>query len=148
MEIDFTKEQFKSLYKYMFIINSMMERMSEAKVKNIDNKEVLNISNYIFSQIERFGLENIDKKTFYPLNELREEMSKITIEVPNYYFWEELLNILAVKTMVRKYGVDVVNKIGAEKYIEEENKVRKILFKEFIDNGADNLYVRGFENII
>lgn len=143
MKIEFTKEQFESLMKLVYLGNWM------ANANRTDDtiKKYADLENYVFSCAKNFGLEKYvddeDAKDgkFYPTRFFEEEtdVDEIRSEYDEDTFWTELPDRLGERDFFVKYS-----KEDREKMTQDERflKMQDCIIKweeELENNGIKNL---------
>ena len=145
MKIDFTKTQFESLLKLVYMGSEMVNSILDDSEEN----EFDEIEQYIFSFAKSFGLEACveydgKEKTYYPSQKLEEDKSVVeyTHRYDDYTFWDKLIYNLARRDMVKEHGEDKVQKMSKEETFIKEQTFAEKYEKEFTDNGLQNLVIK------
>jgi len=145
MKINFTKKQFENLLKLVYL----GEWMANAHRTDDVIKKYQEIMFYIFSFAKDFGFEkyvddeNVGDGKFYPTRLFEEDtdINKIHDEYDDNTFWDEIIDRLAKRDFVKKYGVDKIKKMSRE---ERFNKICECEEKdadEVEKNGIDRLEI-------
>lgn len=146
MQIKLTKEQYKNLVKLVYLGNWMINaiRLEDEKIKKYDNVE-----QYIFSFAKDAGLEKyieFDKKfnQFFPTREFEEgsDIEQYREEYEDEIFWDELIDRLARRDFIKKYGFKAVRKMDFRKRIEKEHPFIKKYTKEINKHGIERLEIK------
>jgi hypothetical protein len=145
MKIDFTKKQYESLLKVVYMGNEMVNSILDDSEEN----EFDEIEQYIFSFAKDFGLEasvEYDEKeeTYYPSQQLEEDKAVVeyTHRYDDYTFWDKLIYNLARRDMVKECGEEKVAKMSNEETFVKEQSFAEKYEKEFTDYGLRNLIVK------
>lgn len=144
--IKLTKKQFLSLLKIVYLGNWL------ANAQRTDDriKEYEEIESFIFSHAKQFGFsEYVDDEfasegAFYPTGQFEEE-TKVGLlheEYDNDSFWEELIDRLARRDVVRKIGEEVLQNLeGIDRVMKLEYAQEKYE-KIFSEVGLDAIEVK------
>jgi hypothetical protein len=143
MKINFTKEQYETLIKIVYMGNGMVNTADES-----ENNKFTALEEYIFSFAKNFGLEHLveygeTEKTYYPSEKLEED-EEIIEYIQNYddnIFWEKLTFNLARRDMENKYGRETVDKMSEEESFIKGQSFAQKYEKEFSKNGLKNLKI-------
>ena len=146
MNIELTKEQFKTLFK--------MTHLGEWMVNGIRTpdqyiKEYEDLTCYIFSFAKEAGLENwveLDEESgkFHPSIEFdgNAEISDFIDESNNEIFWAELSERLGDRDFLREYGKEKIKNMAKdERFLKNQNFIYKY-DEEFYKNGINRLEIR------
>ena len=118
MKIAFTKKQFENLLKMVYLGNWMANaHRTDDTIEKYEDLEY-----YIFSFAKDFGFkeyaddEKVGDGKFYPTCVFEEEtdINKLHDEYDNDTFWNEIVDRLAERDFVRKYGIDKIQKMSRE----------------------------------
>ena len=146
MNIQLTKEQFKTLFKMVhlgeWMINSI--RTSDKYIKEYEE-----LNHYIFSFAKEAGLEKwvkLDEKSgkLYPSAEFdgNAEINDFKDESNNEIFWAELPDRLGERDFLREYGEDAMKKMSNnERFLKHQDFVCKYE-EEFYKNGINRLKIQ------
>jgi hypothetical protein len=145
MKIDFTKAQFESLLKLVYMGSEMVNSILDDSEEN----EFDDIEQYTFSFAKDFGLEacveyDDKEKIYYPSLKLEDDKSVVeyTHRYDDYTFWDKLIYNLARRDMVKEYGEDKVEKMSKEEIFIKEQSFAEKYEKEFTDHGLKNLMIK------
>jgi hypothetical protein len=145
MKIDFTKKQFESLLKLVYMGSEMVNSILDDSEEN----EFDEIEQYIFSFAKGFGLEacveyDEKEKTYYPSQKLEEDKAVVeyTHRYDDYTFWDKLIYNLARRDMIKEFGEDRVQKMSKEETFVKEQSFAEKYEKEFTDHGLQNLVIK------
>ncbi len=148
MKVEFTKEQYASLMKLVYLGNYMANgnRMDDEVIDDFNDLE-----DYIFGKAKEAGLERyVDEGTnedegdpiAYPSELLDEEVSEYIEEFESQIFWDELIDLLTKRDMIKKYGEDKLEAMEIEDLISKESEIYDKYAEEFNDKGIENLYLK------
>jgi hypothetical protein len=145
MKIDFTKKQFESLLKLVYMGSEMVNSILDDSEEN----EFDEIEQYIFSFAKGFGLEacveyDEKEKTYYPSQKLEEDKAVVeyTHRYDDYTFWDKLIYNLARRDMIKEFGEEKVQKMSKEETFIKEQSFAEKYEKEFTDHGLQNLVIK------
>lgn len=146
MEIKLTKNQYGNLMRLVYLGNWLVNafRMEHEIIKKYND-----IEQYIFSFAKEAGLnkyiEYIEKYgKFFPTRELEEdeEIMELIDEYENEIFWDELINRLALRDLINKYGEDTIEKMSFEDRIKKKSPFIDKYEREFEENGIKNFMIK------
>src|SRR4030067_758701 len=140
MEIKFTKEQYETLIKLVYLGYWMIKSTHGDE----EAEKFEEIEQYIFSLAKDFKLENYIRHNkefdkYFPTIEFEEE-SKVEKYISEYndgILWDELINRLAMRDLIKKYGEDEV-----EERVEKQQPFIEKYENEFSKNGIENLVLK------
>ena len=145
MKIEFTKEQFESLLKSVYLGNWV------ANAHRTDDmiKEYEEIEDYIFSHAKEFGFdeyvddEKADKGKFFPARIFEEEadIQKLIEEYDKETFWDEIIDRLAARDLFRQYSRAELEKMDGNERMEKLGILEEKWAKEINENGIERLEV-------
>ena len=145
MKIEFTKVQFESLLKLVYMGSEMVNSILDDSEEN----EFDDIEQYILSFAKGFDLEacvEYDEKegVYYPSQKLEDDKAVVeyTHRYDDYTFWDKLIYNLARRDMVKEYGEDKVQKMSKEELFVKEQSFAEKYEKEFTDHGLKNLVIK------
>ncbi len=141
MEIKFTKKQYASLLKLVYLGNSMANDHRPQDV----NKEFVDVMNVMYSHADEFGCGSLIKKDeedgkFYSTDKLEEEVDLIVDAYDEHCFWEELINRLADRDFIHTIGEAEAQKMDWIEFLEKK--------EPYMQKYADEFYARGIENLV
>jgi hypothetical protein len=144
MKINFTKEQYETLIKAVYLGNWVVNATEAETVdENFDGLE-----EYILSFAKDFGLEQyVDydegEKKFYASKELEEtDIEEHIQRYDDYTFWDKLIFNLAERDLLHKYGERAVEKMTDVERFEKEQTFLEKYEQEFSVNGIRNLVIK------
>ena len=148
MKINFTKKQFETLIKMVYMGNWVVNGVRSGAKGDEFIKEYADFEQYIYSFVKDFDLGNLAEyhekyKEFFPTRELEESEVRDLID---YYdeesFWEELINRLAERDFAREYGAENIIKMSVKERIEKDHRFLGKYYDEIENNGLENLEVK------
>lgn len=146
-KIEFTKKQFKTLLKLVYLGNWIANAQRDGSVENPHKEEYEKLENYIFSFAKQFGLdewvndEDAADGKFFPTRFFEEEtdVQELIEEYDKETFWDELIHLLGDRDFYRHYSREEIRKMTQD---ERFNKLY-----EFIDRWADEMAEYGIERL-
>ena len=148
MKINFTKKQFETLIKTVYLGNWVANSTRSGAKDDKFVKEYQDFEQYIYSFAQQFDLGNLveredgDEK-FFPTKELEEGKVRNLID---YYdeeiFWEELINRLGERDFEREYGLENIKKMSFEERIKKDHHFFGKYYEEIGKNGLENLEIK------
>ena len=141
MKINFTKEEYRILLDMITLSDWMMH------CHDLDNKnnKYKTLTKKIFSYFKEMDSEDRIEydsklKDYYPLRAYDEELHEKFIDsYDDESFWDELIDRLASRDVVKKIGFNALEKMeGIDRVMTLENS-REIYENEFEESGLDNL---------
>ncbi len=144
VEIKFTKEQYEDLIKLAYLGNWMINAIRTHD--RIDRYE--DLEQYIFSFAKKAGLDRYvhfdsESKKSYPSKELEQakDIEGYINDYDNENFWDELIDRLARRDFIQKYGEDAIRKMTRKERFEKEHPFIEKYDEEFEKNGIENLQI-------
>jgi len=153
MKIDFTKKQFETLLKMVYMGNWVVNGVRSGTKDDPNIKEYEDLEKYVYSFAKDFGLEKYvddeDKEIegikiqgTYPSRKLEESEVR---EYINYYdediFWEELANRLAMRDFHRDYSMEEIKNMDFRERIENDHPYLEKYWNEIDSFGLDRLEI-------
>jgi len=122
MKITFTKEQYETLLKTVYMGNWIANSTSEEPEENPFDA----LEEYVFSFAKDFGLERYaayvkENNTYYPSRQMEED-EEVEEYIQNYddnTFWDKLIFNLSRRDVEKKYGEAAVEKMSDEELIRD-----------------------------
>ena len=134
MKIEFSKTQYKTLVKALFLASWVVNSHKTEK----PDDEFERLEQYILSQGKFFDLKNVefDEKhgKYYHEMDFEQKTLKHLDEFVNETFWVELIDRLAER--------DFFNALGKSEIRQLSQDERFSKFYEFAEHGIDNLVIR------
>lgn len=146
MEIKFTKEQYDSLIKLVYLGNWMINSIRD---KGEEIKKYDDIEQYIYSFAKEYGLENLieydtQMKQYYPTWELDDnpEIEPYRQDYENEVFWDELADRLAEQDFVRRYDEKTIRKMSQKEHFEKIQPFIEKYEEEFNKHGIERIEIK------
>lgn len=141
MEIKLTEKQFEKLLKLTYL------GMWVAEVHDQENEEYFSeIEQLIYAQADQvpdqkfIEFDEISAKYFPAINFDSEDVIVKYIEpYEENIFWDELIDRLTKRDMIKKYGLDGIQTMSPEEVLEKEKEFITLYEHEFQKNGIDKL---------
>jgi len=143
LKIEFNKNQYEGLIKLVYLGNWMVNAY------RIDDclKEFEEIEEYVLSFSDEMDFDNYvvyDKKfkKHFPTRKFEEEVDVYVDEYNDEMFWDELIDRLAKRDFINKYGEEAIHKMDLE---ERFGKLQPFINKyerEFEKYGIENLVIK------
>ncbi len=143
MKINFTKKQFENLLKLVYLGNWVVNaHRTDDTIKKYEDLE-----HYVFSFAKAFGFEEyadaekVGNGEFYPTRVFEEEtdINKLHDEYDSDTFWDEIVDRLAERDFIRKYGVDKIQKMSRDERFEKICECEEKYADEIEKNGIERL---------
>jgi len=140
MDIPFTKEQYRTLLKIAFL----GEWVANARKTENFLDDVSDIQQYIFSFAGKFGASELVEKRgreYDPTEALDTMLYPITEEHDSRAFWEQLVERLADRDLVKEHGEEGIGKLDPEEYETQLDERASVYEEEFEAFGLARLQV-------
>lgn len=144
MKIQFTKEQFETLLKAVYL----GARTVNVYEDDIEGNEYLELQKYIFGFAKDFGLEKYadydeEQKVVWPSADLEEDeaLNELIDRYDDFTFLDKLIYNLAGRDMLDKHGPKTLEKMSDQDFFKEEEAFAEKYRKEFAKNGIKNLTI-------
>ena len=142
INISFTKVQYRSLLKLIYLGEWMHEAHQEAESKDV--KEVVQL---IFSRTKEADTENMieyaeNLKMFFPTKNMEEIIHLLVDDYDEHVFWEELVDELAFRDFINKFGDELIEQMSAVKRMELLQPFLDKYMNEFEANDISNLVIK------
>jgi hypothetical protein len=149
MKINFTKKEYQILLDMLYVGDWVLHAHAEGETD--ETKPYKEFEQKILALAHEFGLENFVEcneksgetflsKEFTTNNEIIKYIDKFE----NATFWEELIERLARRDFIQKYGEEAILQMSISERFEKEMIFHQEYHKEFGDNGLDNLQIPQF----
>src|SRR4030042_4037636 len=145
MEIVLSKDEYKNLIEMLYIADWVMN------ANNVDPDpstiKYTTLEQKLFSLAKDFDHnELVDYETkfgeFFPSRTVEEGITEKYIEeYDNETFWNELIDRLVDRDMIRNNKGEDLNKMTIEERLEKEDPLRTKYETEFEENGIENLLI-------
>ncbi|MBE0460858.1 MAG: hypothetical protein IBX60_04405 [Candidatus Aminicenantes bacterium] len=143
LKIEFNKDQYEGLIKLVYLGNWMVNAY------RIDDclKEFEEIEEYVLSFSDEMGFGNYvvyDKKfkKHFPTRKFEEEVDVYVDEYNDEIFWDELIDRLAKREFINKYGQEAIRKMDLEERFEKLQPFINKYEREFEKYGIENLVIK------
>jgi hypothetical protein len=144
MKINFTKEQYETLLKAVYMANSMIDAVADESEDN----EFAAMEEYIFSFAKHFDSERYvaydeKEKRYYPSERLEDD-EEVNEYIQNYdddTFWEKLIFNLSRRDMENQYGEALVEKMSEEECLAKERPFAEKYENELGKKGLKHLTI-------
>jgi len=142
INISFTKAQYKTLLKLIYLGEWMHESHQDA-----ESKDVTEVVQLIFSKAKEAGTESMieyaeDLNKYFPTKNMEEIIHLLVEDYDEYTFWEELSDSLAERDFFEKYGEELIEQMSMEKRFSLLQKIVEQYEKEFEISGISNLVLK------
>lgn len=148
MKINLTKKEYETLLDILYIADWVTRAHEQESGPFADKYKEL--EQKLFSIAGEFGLDkNVAKNNEtgnYYLTKAHLNNSDVTAKIENFEnatFWEELLERLARRDFIRRYGEEAILKMPIEERFEKEMEFFEMYDKEFGENGLENFAAIG-----
>lgn len=145
MTVEFSKSQFETLLKLIYLAHWMANgvKIADDRLVSVDDLE-----QYVYACAQQNGLSDWVEyddlaKLFLASQSLEEniEIQQIKDEYNEEIFWSELIQRLAARDFINRYGEEALVKMNATEQKEKKSDLLKKYAKEFEENGIENLNV-------
>jgi ribosomal protein S8 len=147
MKIDFTKAEYRDLIDMVYIAEWIM---NAHKVKDdTRTKRYSKLEQKILSYAEKMGFSHLveyapEHDKYFPTR-MFEEASSVHGFIDDYdndSFWEELINRLAERDLIRQEGgLSTVLRLSVEERLEKQFRLEEKYAVEFEENGLENIRI-------
>ncbi len=150
MKITLTKEQYKTLIEMVYLGEWMVNacRKPDEIIKKYQD-----LKQHVFSFSRGEDLEDLlefdEESGEFVLAwdfEMESEVSKYRLEFEEETFWDELLEKLSTRDVIRKCGEKAVEKMDGADFYREQIPFLEKYEKEFEQHGLDRLEIMGTED--
>src|SRR5258706_5037296 len=140
MDINFTQEQFKTLLKLIYMGHWMLTAHSNKPDKVMDS-----LASHIYSFAKSAGVGNLVEHDptdglIYPSRQLEDLMTEAIHDYDNETFWDELIDRLADRDFLAKYGEQAIQKMSIEEKFTK--------FQDFKERYGEEFEAHGIERIV
>lgn len=142
MKFELSKEEFESLMKLVYLGNWMANaNKSDDKIEKYES-----MMNKVFSKAKDAGFGDyiITKNRQIYLTEKFEEetdVNKIHDDYDEDTFWGELIDRLAMKEFIQKYGDEEIETMSMEERIEKSDEFFEKYEEEIKNNGLNRIEI-------
>ena len=145
MKIEFTKEQFETLLKTVYLGNWLANAYDDDEEGN----EFSEIQSYICGFAKDLGLEQLveydqEAESLYLSSQFQEddELNELIERYDDNAFLDRLIYNLAGRDMLSKFGEKKIEAMTDEEFFKEEGSFVQKYQQEFAKNGIKNLAVK------
>lgn len=146
MQIEFSKEQYKTLLKLVYLGNWM----ANAHRTEDFEEDMEKLEHYIFSFAKDFGFEkyvdseNVGDGEFYPTRKFEEKSGVYDLheDYDEENFWEEIISRLGERDCIRKYGAENIKKMSRMEWFEKLSDCEQEWADEMEKYGVNRLEVK------
>ncbi|MDD3845105.1 MAG: hypothetical protein PHC90_01950 [Syntrophorhabdaceae bacterium] len=144
MKITFTKQQFETLLKAVYLGTRMVNIYEDEPQDN----EYFDLQRYVFGSAKDFGLQEYadydeEEKGAAPSEAFEEDesLNELIERYDDFTFLDKLIYNLAGRDMLNKHGQKGVEKMSDDEFFKEEESLVLKYQNEFAKNGIRNLIV-------
>jgi hypothetical protein len=146
MKIEFSKTQYKTLVKALFLTGWVVNSHKSGE----PDDEFERLEQYILSQGKFFDLKNVDfdekhGKYYHDLDFEQKTLEHLDDFVDGS-FWEELIDRLADRDLFKAHGETEIRKMSRDERFTKFREFADPYEAEFAEHGVDNLVIRPDEN--
>ncbi len=145
MEIKLTKEQYKTLVEMLYLGEWMI---NACRPHNEAIKKYQELEQYIYSFAKTAGLErHIEydeefKKYFLTEEfEINSEVEEYRLEFEDETFWDELVDRMSLRDMIRQFGEKAVQKMDGMEHFKHQRPFLEKYDREVEEHGIENLEI-------
>lgn len=145
MKINITKKEYQLFLDMVYLSDWILHAHSEERTE--EKKPYKELEQKILSFAKEFGMEEVverNEKSESFLNKKFTANSQIVKHVENFEnatFWEELIERLARRDFIKKYGEEAILQMTISERFEKEMAFHHEYHEEFDKNGLDNLRI-------
>jgi hypothetical protein len=147
MKIHFSKREYQKLLEILYITDWVLHAHQEKRTD--ETKEFQELEQKIMAMAKECGAgdavetNNATGNYFLSRNFIKEQQCLAPIEAfENATFWEELLERLARRDFIRRYGEEAIRKMTLEERFTKETAILQMYDHEFSQNGLNNIYIQ------
>lgn len=142
MKIEFSKTQYKTLVKALFLASWVVNPHETEKLDD----EFERLEQYILSQGKFFDLKNVefDEKhgKYYHEMDFEQKTLKLLDEFVDETFWVELIDRLAERDFFNALGESEIRQLSQDECFSKFYEFADPYEAEFAEHGIDNLVIR------
>jgi cell division protein FtsB len=146
MKINITKKEYQLFLDMVYLSDWVLHAHSEERTE--EKKPYKELEQKILAFANEFGMEEMvernEKSGEHFLNKRFTTNSQIVKHIENFEnatFWEELIERLARRDFIKKYGEEAILQMSISERFEKEMSFHQEYHKEFGENGLDNLRI-------
>ena len=147
MKINITKKEYLTVLEILEIVDWVLHA-HHGEVRS-ETKKYREIEQKIFSFAKDMGFENLviyesRLKRYFPTRKFEDTSPSMNFvrEFEDDSFWDELINRLVERDLIRLVGEERLDSMPVEERFEREGPVEKRYADEFYNHGLDNLTFR------
>lgn len=147
MKINFTKKQYLSLMKLVYLGNWLANasRLQDEQIKEYEETE-----GYIFSFAKGFGHsryvehEPEDGDRYFPTRYFEEEadVRGLIEDYDNETFWQEAADRFGDRDFIKKYSEEAIEKMDRDERFVKRMECEEKYEKEFEENGIERMEIK------
>jgi hypothetical protein len=146
MKINITRTQYRTLLEILEIADWVLHAHVSERAETKKHRE---FEQMVFSFAKDFGFEDLveydeEMKVRFPTREFEETSRGMDYvrEFENDTFWNELVQRLTERDLIRQYGEERVETMNRRELGEKENQLERRYAEEFYQNGLENVTLR------
>jgi hypothetical protein len=146
MKIDFTKREYRTLLEILEIANWVLH--AHKVEKDPRTKKYRDLEQKIFSHAKDLEFEHLIKyaaeyKQYFPTRKYEDTSPamKFVEEFENDSFWDELVDRLVIRDIIRQEGKEKLLKMSLEERFEKEDPIREKYYREFEEHGIERIRI-------
>jgi hypothetical protein len=145
MKIDLTEQEYRTLVEALELASWMLHAHAEEERK--DTERFRDLEQKVLSAAQDFGMGKeilYDKKLeeYYPSRDIEDRCLAYVDDYNNDTFWDELIERMVARDLMRKVGEKVYQDMGFEEKLEKEEPLRIQYEDEFGRYGIDRLVLK------
>ena len=145
MKINITKNQYKLLIEMLFAGNWLINghRLPDKRLDNYEQLEQYFLSFYKEVHMDDYIEYDNKHNCYYHTRKFEDEFfsKKYVEDYDEDTFWEELISRLAMRDMVRDYGLEQINKMDDSARMEKRFEYEEKYNREFEEHGLEKLII-------
>jgi hypothetical protein len=149
MQIEFTKEQFFTLMKTVYLGNWMANAQRTGAEDDPRKAEYEQLEDYVFSKAKEFGFgeyvddEGVIGNRAYPTRLFEEStgVDELLEEYDGETFWDEIIDRLGERDLLRRYTPEALSQMSTDEKVEKLFIERDKWGEEFEKHGVERLEV-------
>lgn len=146
MKIEFTKREYHTLLEIFQIADWVLH--AHKVEKDSRTKRYRDLEQKIFSLANEAGFGDLIKyypehKEYFPTKKYDETspVMEFVEEFENDTFWDELVERLSIRDLIRQEGEENLMKMSLEERFKKDESIRQKYWREFVDHGIENLNI-------
>lgn len=150
MKINFTKKQYETLMKIVYLGNWLANANRNGSDEDPHKEEYEKIEDYIFSFAKEFGLDEfIDHEErygdrYYPTRKFEEEtdVRELIEEYDSESFWDEAVERFGDRDFLRKHSRKAIEKMDRDERFIKVMDCQEKYEREFRENGIERMEIK------